>query len=192
MQREEAIKLLKYIGISTADNLSEILEPVSKYGKSIGLLIKAVKDGVNEYSLNALKEDAKKEVRDAVDKEPVPNYMDCMIFFCKEGCRLDDAQKERLQQILTLQLADGDVESRKRIDEFVADYMGGEINLDSEDECEIGEDFIGFNFCDMLGTQEFPYNREYAELVMGALNKLLGEELFDWCLIDGHMDSIVL
>lgn len=190
MQRKEAIKLLKCIGNKTIDNLPEILEPFSAYGKSVGVFIKAVKDGVCDYnSLNSIKEEVKKELREAVEKEPIPQYMDCIIFGCREGCKLDEAQKESLRQILTLQSVDGDVENRKIISAFIDEYMGGEINVESTDECEIGEDYISFNFCDMAGTKEFPYDEEDAELVMGALNKLLKKELFDWYLIDGHMES---
>ncbi len=45
--------------------------------------------------------------------------------------------------------------------------------MESADDCEIGEDYISFNFCDVAETKEFPYDEEDAELVMGALNKLL-------------------
>lgn len=190
MQRMEIINLLKCVGNRTVDNLPEILEPLSKYGKSIGTLIKAVKDGVCDYnSLNSIKEEVKKELRKAAEKEPIPKYMDCIIFGCREGCQLGSVQKESLQQILTLQLADGDVESQNIISTFIDKYMGGEIDMESTDECEIGEDFISFNFYDMAGTKEFPYDEEDAELVMGALNKLLDEKLFDWYLADGHMES---
>lgn len=190
MKRTKAIQLLKCIGSQTIANLPEILEPFSKYGKSVGALIKALKDGVCDYnSLNSMKEEVKKELIEAVEKEPIPKYMDCIIFGCRKGCQLAAVQKESLHQILTLQLADGDMESRKLISAFIDEYMGGEIDMENTDECEIGEDYISFNFCDMAGTKEFPYDEEDAELVMGALNKLLNEKLFDWYLIDGHMES---
>lgn len=190
MQRTAVIQLLKCIGSETIDNLPEILEPFLKYGKSVGAFIKAVKGGVCDYnSLNSMKEKAKKELIEAAENELVPKYMDCIIFGCRKGCRLRVVQKESLHRILTRQLADGDMESRKLISAFIDEYMGGEIDMENTDECEIGEDYISFNFCDMAGTKEFPYDEEDAELVMGALNKLLNEKLFDWYLIDGHMES---
>ena len=81
------------------------------------------------------------------------------------------------------------MESQNVISAFIDEYMGGEIDIESVDDCEIGEDYISFNFCDMGGIEEFPYDKEDAELIMKALNKLLGEHIFDWYLIDGNMET---
>ena len=136
-----------------------------------------------------MEKEVKKELRNFAEKEPIPKYMDCIVFCCREGYQLGDVEKNSLQQILTQQLADGDVESQNVISAFIDEYMGGEINMESVDDCEMGEDYISFNFCDMGGTEEFPYDKEDAELIMKALNKLLGEHIFDWYLIDGHMET---
>ncbi len=40
---------------------------------------------------------------------------------------IGEQQKERMEQILTLQLTDGDVESQKIISAFVDEYMGAKL-----------------------------------------------------------------
>ncbi len=187
MERNEVIGLFRCIGSAVAENLPEILEPFSKYGSSIGAIIKAVNSGAEDYK--KLKKKAVEEIKQKVAETPNPNFMDCVIFTCKEG-GLTQKQQDMLVEILQRNFDSENENALAVIDEFISYYMGGNVEINSEDDCDIGTDYLYFNFyCDGVEIDEFPCDAEDMKILKGTLNLLLGEEVFDDFLISGHDKS---
>lgn len=183
-----SMQLLKCISSRVLDELPRILED-SKYGKAVAALVKAVKDGIRDSKeLEPLIAEAKREIRQEGEKEK-PAYMDCVIFECKDNVVLKEEEQEALRNILMQEDVQGDERSKEIIEIFINEYMGGEVDFESEEYCEIGRDYISFNFFEEYNITEYPYDEEDMELVRTALNKLLGREVLGWYRIYGHMES---
>lgn len=190
MSRSELIKLLMCIGSEASENLPEIVEPFSKYGKSIGTMIKAVKDGIDNYNKSKTEQlvsDVKDEIKEMLNQTTRPNYMDCVMYSCKKGYILTEEQQDDLACILAHEFESDDVESLFVIGSFIGDYMGGHIEVDSEDDCSIGCDYLCLNF--FVEEDEYPYNEDAIRQFMNAINTLLGVDAFDYYVVDGQMES---
>ncbi len=115
--------------------------------------------------------------------------MDCVIFNCAVGKKLSENQKNDLYSILERSFENGDEESLEYIVYFIDKYMGGDISLDGEEDCEIGDTYISFNFFGAEAIDEHPYNEVDLQCLMEVLNKLLGEKVFDYFFASGHEES---
>lgn len=184
MTRQELVQLFKCIVDQTVDKMPEMLEPIPVVGKSIGLLIQCVTNGVGNY--NELKANAEDDIKKAVEEMQNPDFMDCIMLTPKKGYPLTEAQQENLINILSYDYESDDEDSLSVIDEFISEYMGGHVEVDSEDDCGVSSGYLYLNFFEY---DEHPYNEEDARSFMDALNRLLGAEVFDYYVIDGHMDS---
>lgn len=188
--RSELMKVLMCIGNEASENLPEILEPFSKYGKSIGTMIKAVKDGIDNYNKSKAEQlvaDVKDEIKEMLNQTTTPNYMECVMYSCRKGYVLTQEQQENLSCILSRDFESDDTESLSVIGNFIGAYMGGSIEVDSEDDCSIGCDYLCLNF--FVDEDEYPYNEDDIRQFMDAVNKLLGVDAFDFYVVDGQMES---
>ena len=187
MQNGKLIDALKCIGGEIINELPDIMEPFP-YGKAVGTLIKAIKEGIHKYSsleVKRMTNDAKKEIKDTLRNTETPRYMSNILYTCKAEYYLSEEQKENLALILQMDFPSDDVNSLAVISEFIEVYMGGSVDVDNEDECSIGNDYIYFNFT-IDYDEDFEYNKEDIDLVMNALNNLLGAEVFDYGVAGGY------
>lgn len=117
----------------------------------------------------------RKESKREIAQQEKPEYICSMGLYCRKGFVFSKKQQNQVAAILERDFESGDEEALKIIDLFIDEYMGGEIVLGSDD-CYMGEDYLDFNFAD---GADYPYIEEDIILVMEAINRLLGENLFD-------------
>lgn len=187
MKMEDLIEAVRCIGDEVIDKLPAIIEPLP-CGKSVGTLVKAIKDGIHKYSNEDVKKmmnEAKDEIKDTLKNTEHPEYMTNFLYTCKTGYCLSEEQKENLALILERDFPSNDESSLSIIGEFIDEYMGGSVDVNNEDECNIGNDYIYFNFF-IDYDDVFEYDKEYIDLVMNALNSLLGTEVFDYGVAGGY------
>lgn len=195
MDREMCIQAVKCFGNVAIDYLPDILEPFGKYGRVIGSLVKMVKEGVvavnneleakkdKQMAFEKIKQEAFEELKEISSKLKNPEYVDCVVFLCNKKVVLNEEQKEILRAVLLQEYISGETESLEIIDIFIRQYMGETIDVNSVDDCEIADTYISFTFNPYA---EFPYDKEDMDLVMGALNRLLEVDIFDYYIVDGH------
>lgn len=196
MDREACICAVKCFGSVAIDYLPDILEPFSKYGRALGSLVRMVKDGTiavknglsalesqRQQEFEKTKQEAYEELKNICNDSKTPMFADVVVFSCKSGVALSQEQRERLKAVLLQEYESDDSRSLLIISEFLKQYMGETIDVDSEDDCEIGDTYINFTF---NPYEEHPYDKENMDLVMEALNNFLGAEVFDYYLVDGH------
>lgn len=190
ISREDAMIILKCVGDETISNLPTILEPFSKYGKAIGICVKAMRDGLSKAEeIRKLKTEVVKEIKAETAALKPPKYMDCVIFTPKQGYLLTEDQMNILKAVLLQEYDSDDERSLTIAGEFIRQYMGGEINVDSTEECEIRNAYVSFNFFGEYKEDEHSYDEEDMQLVMEAFNAFLAEEVFDYFLVTGHEES---
>lgn len=205
MVRQTCSLALRCFGSVTIDYLPDILEPFGTYGKALGTMVKMVKDGIGRFKeekeklekqgmqLPSLFEEVKRkafeELKQFSDKLEIPKFMDCVVFTCKYGTALSEEQQELLRKVFLQEQEGLDKESLLVVTEFLKEYMGGAVEVDCVDDCQIGDTYINFNFFDEYGEQEHPYEKEDMDLVMETLNNILGVEMFDYYLVSGHDES---
>lgn len=192
MERDTIVRVIQAMGNATVEELPNILEPFTKYGKSIQSVIKIVREGLRnaknlEEKMQVCKT-AKEQLLELNAQYGPPNYMNSVLYICKDGVFLTTPRQEKLKQILQQELQSDDERSCLLIAEFIRQYMGGEIDVESIDECSIGNDYLSFYFFDD-GVNEYPYDEEALKLIMEAINSLMEEEIFDNYVSDGHMES---
>lgn len=192
MKREDIIRIVKEIGNDTIDHLPDLLEAFQPYGHSIGTLVQVIRNGartIKEVASGCDMEEVQQEIKAEYEKIGVPTYMDCVVFLCSKGMVLGQEQKNILESVLKQEYDSEDVKALQVIEAFINHYMGEIINVGNVDECEIGNRYINFQFNDDGGYREYPYDEDDLNLVMSALNGLLGDAYFDYYLVDGHDES---
>ena len=152
MNSNDIFKLLDCVGRAAARKLPEIVEPLPVCGKTLSNALAAVRQGIDDYRNQrispeeygriqaAFHEAAQEEAAQAVP----PAFMDCVIFQCKPGYTLTDAQQGMLADVLE----GGAEEENDIISGFISRYLGGTA-CEGEDY-SIGADYVGLNFMEYL------------------------------------------
>ena len=84
MKREDIIKVLCCISNEVVDNLPEMLDSFAPFGKSIGLLVQSLRNGMQKIDKD--REDVlKEELRNMVSQTKIPKYMSCVMFTSPRG-----------------------------------------------------------------------------------------------------------
>ena len=188
MNSNDIFKLLDCVGRATARKLPEIVEPLPVCGKTLSNALSAVRQGIDDYCNQrispeeygriqaAFHETAREEAAQAVP----PAFMDCVIFQCKPGCTLTDAQQGMLADAL-----EGEAEEENdTVIGFISRYMGGSVWRD--DDYYIGDDYVSLNF---MEYDEYPYDGEALSQLQEALNEVVGCEAFQYFVASGHEES---
>ena len=188
MNSNDIFKLLDCVGRATARKLPEIVEPLPVCGKTLSNALSAVRQGIDDYRNQrispeeygriqaAFHETAREEAAQAVP----PAFMDCVIFQCKPGCTLTDAQQGMLADAL-----EGEAEEENdTVIGFISRYMGGSVWRD--DDYYIGDDYVSLNF---MEYDEYPYDGEALSQLQEALNEVVGCEAFQYFVASGHEES---
>jgi hypothetical protein len=195
---KELVVLSKCIGNAVIDDLPEILEPLSKYGAPIGKLVQSFIKGYSDYKAKKeghfqnegqIWQEADAILKAAAKAQKPPVYADYVILFCKDRQSFSNEQKENLQDILQQEFSSTDTRSLDIIRLFADEYMGSEIDVENVDECNIGDSCLSFNFFNDFEETERRYDEEVqedVELVMQALNALLGVNILDCAVVGGH------
>lgn len=199
MDCEACICAMKSFGNVAVDYLPDVLEPFSKYGKAIGTLVKMVKEGKaaveKELSdledrrgqeFEAVKKEAYEEFKILCDGVKKPVYADVVIFYCKNALDLSSEQKELIKMVLLQEYESDDNRCLEVISAFLEKYMGGSIDVESADDCEIGDTYVNFTFSPY---EEHSYNAEDMNAIMEALNSFLEVDVFDYFMVGGHDES---
>ena len=188
MNSNDIFALLECVGKAAARKLPEIVEPLPVCGKTLSNALAAVRQGIDDYRSQrispeeygriqaAFHEAAREEAAQAVP----PAFMDCVIFQCKPGCTLTDAQQGMLADVL-----EGEAEEENDIiSGFISRYLGGTA-CEGEDY-SIGADYVGLNF---MEYDEYPYDGEALSQLQEALNEIVGCEAFQYFVASGHEES---
>ncbi len=188
MNSNDIFKLLDCVGRATARKLPEIVEPLPVCGKTLSNALSAVRQGIDDYRNQrispeeygriqaAFHETAREEAAQAVP----PAFMDCVIFQCKPGCTLTDAQQGMLADVLE----GGAEEENDIISGFISRYLGGTA-CEGEDY-SIGAGYVGLNF---MEYDEYPYDGEALSRLQEAFNEVVGCEAFQYFVASGHEES---
>ena len=188
MNSNDIFALLECVGKAAARKLPEIVEPLPVCGKTLSNALAAVRQGIDDYRSQrispeeygriqaAFHEAAREEAAQAVP----PAFMDCVIFQCKPGYTLTDAQQGMLADVL-----EGEAEEENDIiSGFISRYLGGTA-CEGEDY-SIGADYVGLNF---MEYDEYPYDGEALSQLQEALNEIVGCEAFQYFVASGHEES---
>ena len=188
MNSNDIFALLECVGKAAARKLPEIVEPLPVCGKTLSNALAAVRQGIDDYRSQrispeeygriqaAFHEAAREEAAQAVP----PAFMDCVIFQCKPGCTLTDAQQGMLADVL-----EGEAEEENDIiSGFISRYLGGTA-CEGEDY-SIGADYVGLNF---MEYDEYPYDGEALSQLQEAFNEVVGCEAFQYFVASGHEES---
>lgn len=192
MRQEEIIKIMKCIEDDTIDHLPDLLEPFKPYGRAIGALVQVIRNGgrtIQDVVAECNIEDIHKEMRDLYEKLGAPYYMSCVVYLCSKGKELKQEQKEILEEILLQKYDSLSRESLHVVEAFISKYMGENVDQGNIHDYKFGRNSITLYFEEFGGTKEFRYNKGDLNLMKSALNTLLGEEVFDYFLVDGHDES---
>lgn len=199
MDRQLCKLALECFGSAAIDYLPDILELFEKYGKSVGTLVKMLRDGTVKFKeekekleFERLKEEAREEVKEIANKQKAPEFADCVIFTCKRHVILREEQKDLLRSFLLREWQDFDACAQSEIIDFLETYMGGDIDVTSVDECQIGDTYLNFTFSDECGTREIRYDEDVKKdmaALIKIFNQVLEDEVFDYYLVTGHEDS---
>lgn len=182
----DIFELLVCVGKATARKLPEIIEPLPVYGKTLGSALAAVRQGIDDYRSQRISSEEYGRIQtafhDTVQKEAAqaetPSFMDCVIFQCKPGYTLTDAQKSMLADIF-----EGE-EENDVVSSFISDYMGG--TACEGDDYSIGSDYVSLNFFE---HEEYPYDKEALSQLQKALDEIVGCEAFQYFAAWGHEES---
>ncbi len=186
MKRKDIIKVLCCISNEVVDNLPKMLEPLAPYGKSIGILVQSLRNGMQKIDKDR-QDELKEELRNMVSQTKIPKYMSCVMFTSPRGYVMSEEQQENLNAILMQEFVSLEEGHLALIAEFIRQYMGGNIEPECEDEYSIGKDYLCLNFVYGMGDDDhLPYDEQDMKLVMESLNVLLGEEVFNSFIIDGY------
>ncbi|MBD5486697.1 MAG: hypothetical protein HDR18_14460 [Lachnospiraceae bacterium] len=185
MNSNDIFKLLACVGKATARKLPEIIEPLPVYGKVLGGALAAFRQGIDDYHNQKISAEEYGQIKSAFDdtvkKEAAqvkpPTFMDCVIFRCKSGYTLSDAQRGMLADVFEGE----EDEETGIISGFIEDYMGGMISED--EDYSIGDDYVSLNFTEY---DEYPYDEEVLCQLKQALNRLIGCDAFDYFVASGH------
>lgn len=167
------------------------LEEVSKFLKLIQELNNKETDDLREEDIKEFdikKQEACEAVKEESSKIKPPKYMDYVVFTCKKGVALNTEQKEALEAVLSEDYENNNSSSWESIHDFIEQYVGWPVQVGNVDGCIIGNTYISFNFFTEYG-EEYLYDKEKLNSVVGAMNKLLDVNLFDGYLVDGHDES---
>ena len=188
MNSNDIFALLECVGKAAARKLPEIVEPLPVCGKTLSNALAAVRQGIDDYRSQrispeeygriqaAFHEAAREEAAQAVP----PAFMDCVIFQCKPGYTLTDAQQGMLADVL-----EGEAEEENDIiSGFISRYLGGTA-CEGEDY-SIGAGYVGLNF---MEYDEYPYDGEALSRLQEAFNEVVGCEAFQYFVASGHEES---
>lgn len=188
MNSNDIFALLECVGKAAARKLPEIVEPLPVCGKTLSNALAAVRQGIDDYRNQrispeeygriqaAFHEAAQEEAAQAVP----PAFMDCVIFQCKPGYTLTDAQQGMLADVL-----EGEAEEENDIiSGFISRYLGGTA-CEGEDY-SIGADYVGLNF---MEYDEYLYDGEALSQLQEAFNEVVGCEAFQYFVASGHEES---
>ena len=188
MNSNDIFALLECVGKAAARKLPEIVEPLPVCGKTLSNALAAVRQGIDDYRSQrispeeygriqaAFHEAAREEAAQAVP----PAFMDCVIFQCKPGYTLTDAQQGMLADVLE----GGAEEENDIISGFISRYLGGTA-CEGEDY-SIGAGYVGLNF---MEYDEYPYDGEALSRLQEAFNEVVGCEAFQYFVASGHEES---
>ena len=186
MSRKAIMNALCCISNEMVDKLPEILEPIVPFGKSLGLLVQSLRNGVKKIDKDR-QDELKEELRNMVSQTKIPKYMSCVMFTSPKGYVMSEEQQENLNAILMQEFVSSEEGHLALIAEFIRQYMGGNIEPECEDEYSIGNDYLCLNFaCGMGDDDHLPYDEQDMKLVMESLNTLMGAVIFDHFIIDGY------
>lgn len=183
MERSEIMELLKCIANSTVDNLPDILEPVSKFSKPVGAVIKSFKDGIMDF--NETRSQASAAVKEMAEAEPVPVFMDCVMYTCKKGATISSDRHNALSEAINCdftKLSHVKKETRDVFSQLKVYYLAGDAD-ENVDNYTIGYDYISINFFEQ---DDFPYSEVFLKQLMDALNDVLRSEVFNYFTASGH------
>ena len=186
MSRKAIMNALCCISNEMVDKLPEILEPIVPFGKSLGLLVQSLRNGVKKIDKDR-QDELKEELRNMVSQTKIPKYMSCVMFTSPKGYVMSEEQQENLNAILMQEFVSSEEGHLALIAEFIRQYMGNNIVPDCVDEYEMGKDYLWLNFFYMCEEDLLPYDENDMKLVMESLNALMGEEVFDKFVI-GEVD----
>lgn len=175
---QKRVKINELVKCFKAPFLEEVLDMTESFCVPAGMLIRAVRIAVK----------GTERIKEILRGKEAPNFMDCVIFKCKEGYVLSQIEQTALEQIILRKFVSSDAKSLNTIAVFIDECMGGDIEAGSEDEYSIEDSYVAFNFCTGIGD-ECEYDEEGIEYVMAAINALLGKDIFDMYVIGGHTES---
>lgn len=189
MDKKNVKLLLGCVAKSAIENIPKILREIPAVGGIVSESYKAVIDGINDYEKRRKSdaktvENIKKNCYQIIVEEAKiarkPEFMSCVIFPAINGTAFSREQQEWIDSILNLEV-NGDEESIGVVAEFIDNYLGGSIYLN--EDYEIGDNYISFNFSFDFGDEEYLYNEQPMISLVKAINNLLGQAVFKDYLI---------
>lgn len=186
LKRNVIINIFRCIKDEVVDNLPKILEPLVPYGKSIGIFLQSVHNGIQKVEKDT-QDELKEELINMASQIEAPKYMGNVMFISPKGYTMSEEQQDNLKLILMQEFESTEEGHLALIAEFIRQYMGDNLVPDCVDEYEMGKDYLWLNFFYMCEEDLLPYDENDMKLVMESLNALMGEEVFDKFVI-GEVD----
>ncbi|MCM1552590.1 MAG: hypothetical protein NC092_07865 [Butyrivibrio sp.] len=159
------------------EELASLTEEIPIVGSAMSKMVK-----IAQKTAQKTKEELEKS-------EKLPKYMTSIKFYCKKGQKISDDEHYEIVRILEQTFESSDEKSLASIEEFINEYVGGEVHTEFTEDVVVGTDYVWIH---LLEGERFFYDekaRNCLNAVVAAFNALLRIEIFEHYEVWGHSED---